>query len=141
MYEQEELLVVFLTSWYELVSTYEPNSKIIIAGDMNQFKDLLVHSLLPQMVKKPIRENSILNVFMTNTPYLEKKTKVIKSTVRSDHNMVIVIPRTPVKAKRTAVYFSGVREHNKVHMANLLKDYDLQVIFALEDCELKCDNL
>ena len=53
------------------------------------------------MVKKPIRENSILNVFMTNTPYLEKKTKVIKSTVRSDHNMVIVIPRTPVKAKRT----------------------------------------
>ena len=67
---------------------------------------------------------------MTNTRQLWNETKIIKSVVQSDHNMVIVIPRTPVKAKRTAVYFSGVREHNKVHMANLLKDYDLQVIFC-----------
>ena len=40
MYDQEELLH-FLTSSCELVSTFDPNSVIIIAGDVNQLKRIM----------------------------------------------------------------------------------------------------
>ena len=94
---------------------FNENCKIIIAGDVNQlkYKDLLVHASLSQMVKKPTRGENVLDVFMTNTPYLWEKVKVFESTIRSDHNMVIACPRTSAKAKRSTIQFRDVREHRK----------------------------
>ena len=71
LYDQEDLLDFLTTSCEHLMSA-DPNCKIIIAGDVNQlkYKDLLVHASLSQMVKKPIRGENILDVFITNTPYL-----------------------------------------------------------------------
>ena len=72
----------FLTASSELSMTVDPNCKIIIAGDANQLKYKDVHASLSHMVKKPTRGENILNVFMTNTPYLWEKVKAFESAVR-----------------------------------------------------------
>ena len=66
-----------------------PNSKIIIAGDVNKLdiKMLINHLSLAQLVKSPTRGQRILDVFLTNVPHFWKKTNVEKSLVRSDQNM------------------------------------------------------
>ena len=122
LYDQEELLN-FLTAPCEHSITVDPNCKIIIAGDVNQlkYKDLLLHASLSQMVKKPTRGENILDVFMTNTPYLWEKVKVFESAIRSDHNMVIACPRTSAEAKRSTIQFRDVREHRKIHIAYMLE--------------------
>lgn len=103
-YDQEGLLD-FLTASCEHSMALDPNCKIIIAGDVNQlkYKDLLVHASLSLFVKKPTRGENILDVFMTNTPYLWGKVKVFESAIRSDHNMVIACPGTSAKAKRSTI--------------------------------------
>ena len=123
--------------------TLDPNCKIIIAGDVNQLKhkDLLVHTLLSQIVKKPTRGENILDVFITNTPYLWEKVKVFESAIRSDHNMIIACPQTSAKVKRSAIQLRDVREHRKIHMAYLLESHDWQEVFSVVDCKLKCDEL
>ena len=142
LYDQEDLLD-FLTTSCEYLMTVDPNCKIIIAGDVNQlkYKDLLVHASVSQMVKKPTRGENILDVFITNTPYLWEKVKVFESAIRSDHNMVIACPRSSAKAKRSRIQFRDVREHRKIHMAYLLESHDWQEVFSVADCELKCDGL
>lgn len=140
-YDQEELLDFLITSCDHL-TTMDRNCKIIIAGDVNQlkYKDLLVHAALFQMVKQPTRGNKILDIFITNTPYLWK-VRVFKSAVRSDHNMVIVAPRASAKPMRRTIQFRDVREHRKIHMAHLLNNYNWKEVFCLEDCDLKCEKL
>ena len=93
LYDHEDLLD-FLTTSCEHLMSVNPNCKIIIAGDVNQlkYKDLLLHASLSQMVKKPTRGENILDVFITNTPYLWEKVKVFESAIRSDHNMIIACP-------------------------------------------------
>lgn len=93
LYDQEDLLD-FLTTSCEHLMSVNPNCKIIIAGDVNQlkYKDLLLHASLSQMVKKPTRGENILDVSITNIPYLWEKVKVFESAIRSDHNMIIACP-------------------------------------------------
>ena len=133
----------FLTTSCEHLMTVDPNCKIILAGDVNQlkYKDLLVHASLSQMVKKATRGENILDVFITNTPYLWEKVKVFESAIRSDHSMVIACPRSSAKAKRSSIQFRDVREGRKIHMAYLLESQDWQEVFSVADCELKCDGL
>ena len=56
-------------------------SNIVIDGDLNElkYKDLLTKASLFQLAKEPTRKNKILDVLITNIPYLRSKTKVIKS--------------------------------------------------------------
>ena len=125
MYNPDDL-VEFLTNLCEQVLSTLPNTKIIIAGDLNKLniRTLLNQLCLFQMVKTPTRGNNILDVFITNVPNNWKNVKVAKSLVRSDHKMIIAYPRETVKAKRTKFYFRDVREHRKLNMWKELKDTD-----------------
>ena len=124
VYSEEDLLEFLITSC-EHATAIVPNSKIIVGGDVNQlkYKDLLIHASLSQMVKQPTRNNNILYVFITNTPYLWDKIKITKSLIRTDHQMVLAIPRTPAKARRVPRSLEML-ENNKINMAILLKDQD-----------------
>ena len=103
-----------------------PNTKIIIAGDLNKLniRTLLNQLSLFQMVKTTTRGDNILDVFITNVSNYWKKLKVAKSLVRSDHKMIIAYPRETVKAKRTDFYFRDVRQHRKLNMWKELKGID-----------------
>ena len=59
----------------------KPNSKIIIAGDVNQLdiRNLLNQPSFVQLVKVPTRGQRILDVFITNAPHYWKRVKVVKS--------------------------------------------------------------
>jgi hypothetical protein len=115
----------FVDSGEQLLSA-TPNTKIIMAGDLNKLNisTLLNQLSLFQMVKTPTRGNNILDVFITNTPHYWKKIKVAKSLVRSDHKMIIAYPREVIKTKRTYSYFRDVRHHRKLDMWRELEDVD-----------------
>ena len=111
------------------------NSKIIIAGDVNQLdiKMLINHLSLAQLVKPtPTRGQRILDVFLTNVPHFWKKTNVEKSLVRSDHNMVLVYPSDIVKADRRTTYFRDVRCQNQIKMMRELEHVNWNVITSNE---------
>ena len=82
MYNPDEL--EFLINSCEQVLSTLPNTKIIIAGDLNKLniRTLLNQLSLFQMVKTPTRGDNILNIFITNVPNYWKKVKVVKSLVR-----------------------------------------------------------
>ena len=101
-YNQYDLIDILIDSVEKLL-LINPNSKIIIAGDVNQLdinKMLRNHLSLAQLVKSPTRGQRLLDVFLTNAPHFWKKTNVEKSLVRSDHNMVLVYPRDNLLSRR-----------------------------------------
>ena len=89
-YNQYDLIDI-LIDFVEKLLSINQNSKIIIAGDVNQLdiKMLKNHLSLAQLVKSPTRGQRILDIFLTNVPHFWKKTNVEKSLVRSYHNMVL----------------------------------------------------
>ena len=125
MYNPDDL-VEFLTNSCEQVLSTLPNTKTVIAGDLNKLniRTLLNQPFLFQMVKTPTRGDNILDVFITNVPNYWKKVKVAKILVRSDHKMIIAYPRETVNAKRTDFYFRDVRQQRKLNMWKELKDID-----------------
>ena len=127
-------LVEFLIDSIEKLLLINPNSKIIIAGDINQLdiKMLTNHMSFVQLVKSATRGQRILDVFLTNVPHFWKKIKVEKSLVRSDHNMVLVYPREVVKADRREIFFRDVRCHNQIKMMRELEHVDWDVITSRE---------
>ena len=101
-YEYNELdLIEFLIDSYEQLMLSKPDSKIILAGDVNNLniRSVLNQLSFTQLVNVPTRGQKILDVFITNAPNYWKHVKVVKSLVRSDHDMVITYPRDIVKQK------------------------------------------
>lgn len=130
-YDDRDLTDFLIDSCEQLLSA-KPNSKIIIAGDINKLniRNLLDQLSFAQLVKVPTRGQNILDVFITNAPHYWKKVKVVKSLVRSDHDMVITYPRDIAKAKRTNSYFRDVRQHKKLNMLRELETLDWNMITA-----------
>ena len=93
-YNQYDLIDILIDSVEKLLPI-NPNSKIIIAGDVNQLDIKMLKNLLllAQLVKSPTRGQRIFDVFLTNVPHFWKKTNVEESLVRFDHNMVLVYPK------------------------------------------------
>ena len=63
-----DTLTDFLANTCNDILVSDPNSNLIICGDLNQlrFKDLLLQNSLFQMVRPPMRQDNILDVFVTN---------------------------------------------------------------------------
>ena len=63
--------IEFLINSCESILATSPNARLIIAGDINKLdlKFLTQQSGLSQLVKTPTRNDSILDVFLTNTQY------------------------------------------------------------------------
>ena len=126
----ENDLIEYLIDTCEQILSVKPNSRIIIAGDINKLniRNLLNQLSLIQLVKVPTRGQNILDVFITNAPHDWKKVKVVKSLVKSDHDMVITYPRDVIKAERKKSYFRDVRQHKKINMLYELGTVDWNMI-------------
>ena len=96
----------------EQILSSKPNSRLIIAGDINKLniRNLLHQLPATQLVKVPTRGKKILDVFITNAPYDWKQVKVVKSLVRTDHDIVTTYPRDAIKAVRRNSYFRDARQ-------------------------------
>ena len=66
----ETAFIDFLVNSCESIVATLPNARLIIAGDINKLdlKSLTQQSGLLQLVKTSTRNDSILDVFLTNTP-------------------------------------------------------------------------
>ena len=136
MYKASDL--DFLSDCCEEILLSNPNSKIIIAGDINQLdiKDLTRHHAIQQIVKAPTRGQKTLDIFLTNCPLYWKTPSVFQGLVRSDHLAVLVLPRITSKPIRKFVYFRDVREHRKIEMERKLADFDWSSVSTNTDlCE------
>ncbi len=65
----------------EQLLSENPNTKIIITGDINRLniRDLLNQLSFAQLVRSSTRGNNILDVFVTNAPHYWREIKVKKS--------------------------------------------------------------
>lgn len=123
--------------------TDNPNSNLIICGDLNQldYKDFLTQLNLSQMVNTPTRKDKILDVFITNVPQFWRKVSFAQGLVRSDHSVALVYPRIPLKAERKTLKFRDVRDHHKLKMDNLLKCHNWDIVYQCKDVNVKLDLL
>ena len=137
VYKASDLLD-FLSDCCEEILLSNPNSKITIAGDINQLdiKDLTRHHAIQQIVKAPTRGQKTLDVFLTNCPLYWKTPSEFQGLVRSDHLAVLVLPRITSKPIRKFVYSRDVREHRKIEMERKLADFDWSSVSTNADlCE------
>ena len=81
--------IEFLKNSCESILATSPNARLIIAGDINKLdlKFLTQQSGLSQLVKTPTRNDSILDVFLTNTPNIFGKVCTSKSVT----NLIIPV--------------------------------------------------
>ena len=128
-------LLEHLTNSCDHLLTGNPNSNLIICGDLNQldYNDFLTQLNLFQMVNTPTRKNKILDVLITNVPHFWRKVSVTQGLVRSDHSVVLVYPRIPLKAERKTVMFRDVRDHHKLDMDKLLKFHNWDNVYQCGD--------
>ena len=83
-YNQYDLIDILVDSVEKLLSI-NPNSKIIIAGDVNQLDiKMLINHLSNLLNHLQEGEEYWMYIFLTNVPHFWKKTNVEKSLVRSD---------------------------------------------------------
>ena len=141
-YCPDELLDHLIISCDRLL-TDNPNSNLIICGDLNQldYKDFLTQLNLSQMVNTPTRKDKILDVFITNVPHFWRKVSVAQGLVRSDHSVALVYPRIPLKAERKTVMLRDVRDHHKLKMDNLLRCHNWDIVYQCKDVNVKLDLL
>ena len=125
VYAESDLLA-HLTETCELILTGEPNTRIIIAGDINHLniRDAISQRKLKQLVTKPTRGDNILDVFLTNSPHLWKTPVVFMSLVRSDHLSVMGSTDQPARPERKYVSFRDVRERRKLDLQHKLEAFD-----------------
>ena len=83
---------------------------------------------------------TIVDVFITNIPYLRSKTKVIKSALRTGHLMVLACPKDHVKSNRYTKAFRDVREHYKIKMSKLLEEYKWSSALSTQCIKEKVQN-
>lgn len=90
-----------------------PNARLIIAGDINKLdlKSLTQQSGLSQLVKTLTRNDSILDVFLTNTPNIFGRVCTSKSVTKSDHSSVFIFPRVRNPPVKSTVEFIDTRNH------------------------------
>ena len=136
IYAESELLD-HLSDSCEQILLSDLSAKIIIAGDINQLNinDLSKHHNLEQLVKKNTRGQRVLDVFLTNSPYLWKSPVVFAGLVRSDHLTVMITPKVLAKPEGKHVYFRDVREHRKIDMENKLKECDWSSVYNTSDVD------
>ena len=63
------------------------------------------------MIKKHTSGQRVLDVFLTNSPYLWKSPTVFKGLVRSDHLTLMITRKILAKSERKHVYFRYLSEH------------------------------
>lgn len=128
-------LLAFLSDTCDQILINDPNAKIIIAGDINQLniQDLMSQHAFKQLVKTSTRGQRILDVFITNCPFLWKSASVHQGLVRSDHLAVVVSPSISAKPNRKRVTVRDTREHCKIDMDRRLEFHDWSIFDTIDD--------
>ena len=128
--------IEFLVNSGESILATSLNGRVIIAGDINKL-DL---KYLTQLVKTPTRDDSILDVFLTNTPNIFGTVCTSKSVTKSYHSSVIIFPRTRKPPVRSAVEFIDAQNHSKSLMLQKLQATVWSPVLAENDINIAIDK-
>ena len=134
--------IEFLINSCESILATSPNARLIIAGDINKLdlKFLTQQSGLLQLVKTSTRNDSILDVFLTNTPNIFGKVCTSKSVTKSDHSSVFIFPGVRNRPVRSAVEFIDARNHRQSLMLQKLQATDWSPVLAENDISIAIDK-
>ena len=138
----ETAFIEFLVNSCESILATPPNARLIIAGDINKLdlKSLTQQSGLSQLVKTSTRNDSILDVFLTNTPNSFGKVRTSKSVTKSDHSSVFIFPGVRNRPVRSAVEFIDARNHRQSLMLQKLQATDWSPVLAENDINIAIDK-
>ena len=138
----ETAFIDFLVNSCESILTTSPNARLIIAGDINKLdlKSLTQQSGLSQLVKTPTRNDSILDVFLTNTPNIFGRVCTSKSVTKSDHSSVFIFLRVRNPPVKSTVEFIDARDHRKSLMLQKLLATDWSPVLAENDINIAFDK-
>ena len=103
-------------------------------------KSLTQQSGLSQLVKTSTRNDSVLDVLLTNTPNIFGKVCTSKSVTKSDHSSVFIFPRVRNRPVRSAVEFIDARNHRKSLMLQKLQATDWSLVLAENDINIAIDK-
>ena len=138
----ETTFIDFLVNSCESILTTSPNARLIIAGDINKLdlKSLTQQSGLSQLVKTPTKNDSILDVFLTNTPNIFGRVCTSKSVTKSDHSSVFIFPRVRNPPVRSTVEFIDAQNPSKSLMLQKLQATDWSPVHAENDINIAIDK-
>ena len=138
----ETAFIDFLVNSCESILTTSPNARLIIAGDINKLdlKSLTQQSGLSQLVKTPTKNDSILDVFLTNTPNIFGRVCTSKSVTKSDHSSVFIFPRVRNPPVRSTVEFIDAQNPSKSLMLQKLQATDWSPVHAENDINIAIDK-
>ena len=138
----ETAFIDFLVNSCESILATSPNARLIIAGDINKLdlKSLTQLSGLSQLVKTPTRNDSILDVFLTNTPNIFGRVCTSKSVTKSDHSSVFIFSRVRNPPVRSTVEFIDARNHRKSSMLQKLQATDWSPVLAENDINIAIEK-
>ena len=122
----ETAFIEFLVNCCESILATSPNARLIIAGS--------------QLVKTPTRNDSILDVLLTNTPHSFGKVCTSKSVTKSDHSSVFIFPRVRNPPVRSVVEFIDARNHGKSLMLQKLQATDWSPVLAKKDINIAIEK-
>ena len=138
----ETAFIEFLVNSCESILATPPNARLIIAGDINKLdlKSLTQQSGLSQLAKTSTRNDSILDVFLTNTQNIFGKVCTSKSVTKSDHSSVFIFPGVRNRPVRSAVEFIDARNHRQSLMLQKLQATDWFPVLAENDISIAIDK-
>ena len=116
-----------------------PNCALIVAGNFNRLdiKSLKKHFRLKQIVKRPTREDAILDLILTNLHDFYDDPRHFPPFGLSDHNTIAAQPRTRVSSRSAKYVFKrDMRASRKAEMGRFLSSMDWPSLFtSFESCE------
>ena len=117
-----------------------PDAGVVLTGDFNHFKDSLIthHYNYKQIVKKPTREERILDKIYTNMSELYPNADVLPPISTSDHQAVLLQPRPMLRMleKQARIVERRRMGHNERTMfVNALSKVNWLSLYNLQSCE------
>lgn len=113
----------YLSNSISRLSLIYPGYAVIVGGDLNRLdiSDLLIGSDLCQHNAEVTRNDALLDVVLTDSPYLVQSTSTIKMSFTTDHLGVIVNPLVkPAPQRRKCV----VRDLSSVSLPSAVFDFN-----------------
>ncbi len=107
----EITMIDYVTNGIDFILQSYPCAGIIIAGDFNKMKlgTLCNRFDLRKIVKKPTRQNNILDQIMTNMSSLFQEGQHLPPLGRSDHQCLLLNPKHRMNTRPTTKAFRSMK--------------------------------
>lgn len=138
--KSDSLTVNHILRSVDHVTSFHPETGIIILGDFNRMNDSLLKSYpFSQIVRAPTRGNAVLDKVYTNIATYYSDATILSPIGLSDHNVVICPPKPHHKlSHQHHPLLCTVRsfdQNSRSSFAQALKAYDWSDFYRMNSCE------